>query len=149
MKTALQFKLSQQLALTPQLQQSIRLLQLSTLELNQEIEQMLAENPLLERDDDPLGECVSISANGTLDPPLPQGLADLGGTPAETAQRNDDGDRESVNDSEGSNPDGDDAPADWGHDSANTRSWRAPASRWLSTCASSSPPPASSAATAR
>ena len=57
MKTALQFKLSQQLALTPQLQQSIRLLQLSTLELNQEIEQMLAENPLLERDDDPLGEC--------------------------------------------------------------------------------------------
>jgi RNA polymerase sigma-54 factor len=60
MKTALQFKLSQQLALTPQLQQSIRLLQLSTLELNQEIEQMLAENPLLEREDDPLGPCVSI-----------------------------------------------------------------------------------------
>jgi len=117
MKTALQFKLSQQLALTPQLQQSIRLLQLSTLELNQEIEQMLAENPLLERDDDPLGECVSISANGTLDPPLPQGLADLGGTPAETAQRNDEGDSESGNDPEGSNPDGDEAPADWGHDS--------------------------------
>ena len=43
MKTALQFKLSQQLALTPQLQQSIRLLQLSTLELNQEIEQMGAK----------------------------------------------------------------------------------------------------------
>ncbi|MBU6188255.1 MAG: RNA polymerase factor sigma-54 [Betaproteobacteria bacterium] len=119
MKTALQFKLSQQLALTPQLQQSIRLLQLSTLELNQEIEQMLAENPLLERDDDPLGECVSISANGTLDPPLPQGLADLGGTPAETAQRNDESDREADTDSSGSNSDGDDAPADWGHDSGS------------------------------
>ena len=119
MKTALQFKLSQQLALTPQLQQSIRLLQLSTLELNQEIEQMLAENPLLERDDDPLGECVSISVNGSLDPPLPQGLADLGGTPAETTQRNDEGDREADTDSGSSNPDGDEAPADWGHDSGS------------------------------
>jgi RNA polymerase sigma-54 factor len=37
--------------LTPQLQQSIRLLQLSSLELNQEIEQALQENPLLERDE--------------------------------------------------------------------------------------------------
>ena len=52
MKQALQLKLSQHLTLTPQLQQSIRLLQLSTIELEQEIEQMLADNPLLERDDD-------------------------------------------------------------------------------------------------
>src|SRR5205823_14422131 len=44
-----QLKLSQHLTLTPQLQQSIRLLQLSTLELNQEVERMLQENPLLER----------------------------------------------------------------------------------------------------
>ena len=36
MKQTLQLKLSQHLALTPQLQQSIRLLQLSTLELSQE-----------------------------------------------------------------------------------------------------------------
>ncbi len=49
MKPTLQLKLSQHLALTPQLQQSIRLLQLSSLELNQEIEQALQENPLLER----------------------------------------------------------------------------------------------------
>ena len=49
MKPTLQLKLSQHLTLTPQLQQSIRLLQLSTIELNQEIEQMLADNPLLER----------------------------------------------------------------------------------------------------
>src|ERR1700744_3438556 len=52
MKASLQVRLSQHLTLTPQLQQSIRLLQLSTIELNQEIEQILAENPLLERDDD-------------------------------------------------------------------------------------------------
>ena len=49
MKNSLQLKLSQHLALTPQLQQSIRLLQLSTLELNQELERFLMENPLLER----------------------------------------------------------------------------------------------------
>jgi RNA polymerase sigma-54 factor len=50
-KQTLQLRLSQHLALTPQLQQSIRLLQLSSLELNQEIEQALQENPLLERDE--------------------------------------------------------------------------------------------------
>jgi RNA polymerase sigma-54 factor len=51
MKHSLQLRLSQHLTLTPQLQQSIRLLQLSTLELNQELERMLQENPLLERED--------------------------------------------------------------------------------------------------
>ncbi len=52
MKPSLQVRLSQHLSLTPQLQQSIRLLQLSTLELNQEVDQMLAQNPLLETDED-------------------------------------------------------------------------------------------------
>jgi len=51
-KPTLQFRLSQHLALTPQLQQSIRLLQLSTLELHQEVEQMLESNPFLETDDE-------------------------------------------------------------------------------------------------
>jgi RNA polymerase sigma-54 factor len=57
MKQTLQLKLSQHLTLTPQLQQSIRLLQLSTVELNAEVERMLQENPLLEKaegDDEPL-----------------------------------------------------------------------------------------------
>jgi RNA polymerase sigma-54 factor len=52
MKPSLQVRLSQHLALTPQLQQSIRLLQLSTLELHQEIEQMLEQNPFLEVEGD-------------------------------------------------------------------------------------------------
>jgi RNA polymerase sigma-54 factor len=52
MKPSLQVRLSQHLALTPQLQQSIRLLQLSTLELHQEVEQMLEQNPFLEPDDE-------------------------------------------------------------------------------------------------
>ena len=52
MKQGLSLKVSQHLALTPQLQQSIRLLQLSTLELNQEVEQLLSDNPFLEREAD-------------------------------------------------------------------------------------------------
>jgi len=52
MKPSLQVRLSQHLALTPQLQQSIRLLQLSTLELHQEVGQMLEANPFLELEDD-------------------------------------------------------------------------------------------------
>ncbi|MBD1226818.1 RNA polymerase factor sigma-54 [Xenorhabdus griffiniae] len=51
MKQSLQLRLSQQLTMTPQLQQAIRLLQLSTLELQQEIQQALETNPLLEQDD--------------------------------------------------------------------------------------------------
>jgi len=67
LKPSLQLKLSQHLALTPQLQQSIRLLQLSTLELNQELEQILADNPLLERLDDPLQGCLRIAPNGSIE----------------------------------------------------------------------------------
>lgn len=48
MKPSLQLKLGQQLAMTPQLQQAIRLLQLSTLDLQQEIQEALESNPLLE-----------------------------------------------------------------------------------------------------
>ncbi|MEZ9132634.1 RNA polymerase factor sigma-54 [Vibrio breoganii] len=48
MKAALQLKFGQQLAMTPQLQQAIRLLQLSSLELQQEIQEALDSNPLLQ-----------------------------------------------------------------------------------------------------
>lgn len=51
MKPALQLKFSQQLTMTPQLQQAIRLLQLSTLDLQQEIQQALDANPLLEAEE--------------------------------------------------------------------------------------------------
>ena len=81
MKQTLQLRVSQHLALTPQLQQSIRLLQLSTLELHQELEQILSDNPLLERLDDPLDHSVRLLADGSIssapattpssDPPAP------------------------------------------------------------------------------
>ena len=48
MKASLQLNMSQQLTLTPQLQQAIRLLQLSTIDLHQEIQQALESNPMLE-----------------------------------------------------------------------------------------------------
>jgi len=66
MKQSLQLRVSQHLALTPQLQQSIRLLQLSTLELHQELEQILADNPMLERTDDPLDHAVRLLADGAI-----------------------------------------------------------------------------------
>ncbi|EKE85378.1 RNA polymerase factor sigma-54 [Idiomarina xiamenensis] len=52
MKQSLQLKIGQQLTMTPQLQQAIRLLQLSSLELQQEIQEALDANPLLEIDAD-------------------------------------------------------------------------------------------------
>ncbi|HEY6865217.1 MAG TPA: RNA polymerase factor sigma-54 [Burkholderiales bacterium] len=67
MKQTLQLKLSQHLTLTPQLQQSIRLLQLSTMELNQELEKFLADNPLLEREE-PAAETPITRMNGEAAP---------------------------------------------------------------------------------
>ena len=52
MKPSLQLKLGQHLTMTPQLQQAIRLLQLSTMDLQTEIQQTLEENPMLEMDED-------------------------------------------------------------------------------------------------
>ncbi|HMN22531.1 MAG TPA: RNA polymerase factor sigma-54 [Ottowia sp.] len=89
MKPGLSLRTAQQLALTPQLQQAIRLLQLSTLELEAEIEQMLADNPFLEREEDsaaaqpddeparPAGEAGADAvsgedAEGAEGPPLPE-----------------------------------------------------------------------------
>jgi RNA polymerase sigma-54 factor len=65
-KPGLQLRLGQHLALTPQLQQSIRLLQLSSLELSQEIEQALNDNPLLECDDPPVGAAMRIASDGAI-----------------------------------------------------------------------------------
>jgi len=97
MKQSLQLRVSQHLALTPQLQQSIRLLQLSTLELHQELEQILSDNPMLERVDDPLDHAVRLLADGAVSPgssntaEAPQGEAPSpeGGEDADSGERND------------------------------------------------------------
>lgn len=62
MKQSLQLKIGQQLTMTPQLQQAIRLLQLSTVDLQQEIQDFLESNPLLELDEDDFDEASISSA---------------------------------------------------------------------------------------
>ena len=82
MKQSLQVRLSQHLALTPQLQQSIRLLQLSTLELHQEVEQMLESNPFLEVEEDAPGafevslERAALPSNTTVSAETDAGASD-------------------------------------------------------------------------
>ena len=87
MKASLQLKLGQSLTMTPQLQQAIRLLQLSTLDLQQEIQQALDSNPMLEtaEDDD----------HGPDDTTEPQSSDDQDN---ETASAQDDNTPESSND---------------------------------------------------
>jgi len=72
MKPSLQLRLGQQLTMTPQLQQAIRLLQLSTIELQQEIQEALDANPLLEAEDD--YDNFSADAKDTSDPSSPNSI---------------------------------------------------------------------------
>jgi RNA polymerase sigma-54 factor len=62
MKQSLQLRIGQSLTMTPQLQQAIKLLQLSSLELQTEIQATLDANPLLEQDDN-LGEITVIDVD--------------------------------------------------------------------------------------
>lgn len=72
--------------LTPQLQQAIKLLQLSTLEINQETARLLDENPFLEREDDNTNQ--TYSGNSSTDTPAPSSSAESS-EPAEAESRND------------------------------------------------------------
>lgn len=66
LKPSLQLKLGQQLTMTPQLQQAIRLLQLSTLDLRDEIQQALDSNPMLESVEDGASEDgETMASDGT------------------------------------------------------------------------------------
>ena len=110
MKPGLSLRVSQHLALTPQLQQSIRLLQLSTLELSQEVEQMLDDNPFLElaSDDAPREEFGLQAADepaqheGASVDETPYSIADSAGAVSAEGQK----------DQESSAPDSD-VPSDW------------------------------------
>ncbi len=63
MKPSLQLNIGQHLTMTPQLQQAIRLLQLSTLDLQAEIQQTLEENPMLELEEDSSSNDTSTDSN--------------------------------------------------------------------------------------
>ncbi|MDB5754946.1 MAG: rpoN [Massilia sp.] len=123
MKQSLQLRTSQHLALTPQLQQSIRLLQLSTLELHQELEQLLTDNPLLERLDDPLDHSVRLLADGAIGSSAAPGEA----APEPGAQDVPPGDSAAPAEGEGGGDEGGDTTApetggdsdDWGEAARN------------------------------
>ena len=93
MKQGLSLRVSQHLALTPQLQQSIRLLQLSTLELSQEVQQMLDDNPFLEASPDDVApreefgpsDVVARVADGDDGGPADDGGYGEGGSAAATS----------------------------------------------------------------
>ncbi|MGZ5180401.1 MAG: RNA polymerase factor sigma-54 [Ramlibacter sp.] len=110
MKQGLSLRVSQHLALTPQLQQSIRLLQLSTLELSQEVEQMLGDNPFLEltQDEAPREEFGLERADAPT--PLDEREAELAG-PADFAGS--DGDRMATVAAEADAAPVDTEPHDW------------------------------------
>ena len=83
MKQSLSLKLGQQLKMTPQLQQAIRLLQLSALELEQEIQDNLDANPLLEVEDEFNGDDSGGSSTASEAP------ADIADTPLGEASGDD------------------------------------------------------------
>lgn len=103
MKQTLQLKTSQQLTLTPQLQQSIKLLQMSTLELGSELERYLLENPLLERQEESEEKLVPPSEW----PERNQPAETAPETPQENASQDSD------------NSSAFDEPADWGSRSSS------------------------------
>ena len=78
MKQSLQLKIGQQLTLTPQLQQAIKLLQLSTLDLQQTITETLESNPLLEEEESPSEEIPALRDGETVDFSTPEPQADAG-----------------------------------------------------------------------
>jgi RNA polymerase sigma-54 factor len=75
MKPALNLRLHQQLALTPQLQQAIRLLQLSSIELEMELREALESNPLLELPEEN-DEPAPAAENGSAADAPPQEFSD-------------------------------------------------------------------------
>jgi RNA polymerase sigma-54 factor len=64
MKQSLQLRIGQSLTMTPQLQQAIKLLQMSSLELQAEIQETLDSNPLLEQEDN-LGEITVLDLDAS------------------------------------------------------------------------------------
>ncbi|MGF1546562.1 MAG: RNA polymerase factor sigma-54 [Thiotrichales bacterium] len=68
LKPNLQLRVSQSLALTPQLQQTIKLLQYSSLELQQQVQQMLDQNPLLDLEDSTQEQTLELTSEHEVEP---------------------------------------------------------------------------------
>lgn len=110
MKAALQIRQKQQLALTPQLQQAIHLLQLSTADLEQEIGRAVSQNPFLER----------LDTAGTDAPPAFDAAGDTAHTGTSDRDITTDNDPGPYTADEGWDPDHDTADAHGGDDTWGT-----------------------------
>ncbi len=132
LKPSLQLRLGQQLTMTPQLQQAIRLLQLPLLELRQTISEALEQNPMLEIDEDgdgepePSPEAVASAERSAADPQeqaaaVDEDAADGGGDADTEAadDRWDDGPTATTSDTPWS---GEDRPQEFSDDSSATLS---------------------------
>jgi RNA polymerase sigma-54 factor len=111
MKISLQLKLGQSLSMTPQLQQAIKLLQLSTLDLQQEISQALESNPMLEliEHDDADGDSGADSEHDASEYEI---LKDDQGSASESGEPEYQAERQSKSDAE--EQDGNQTEGDWG-----------------------------------
>src|SRR5215472_3859446 len=123
MKASLQLRLSQHLALTPQLQQSIRLLQLSTLELQQEVAMAISQNPLLENEDEWIASPLRVAADGSVIAQTPGSsapadpMAGNGSTSSEgNAERAESGEPQGVDEYNGLSGDGGGDTSQWNLD---------------------------------
>jgi RNA polymerase sigma-54 factor len=117
---SLQLRLSQHLALTPQLQQSIRLLQLSTLELQQEVAMAVAQNPLLENEDDWTTSPLRVAADGSLittgssaSTPEPMMNNSSSSSSTSTTDRSENGDPQGVDEYNGMGSDNSSESSSW------------------------------------
>jgi len=104
MKPALQLRIGQQLTMTPQLQQAIRLLQLPVAELNTQLEQLLTENVMLDLD-----EPAPSSAEGNLELDAPPPDPASGGTPDDETPADNWDDAESESGAVADSPAGDES----------------------------------------
>ena len=110
LKPALQLKLGQQLTMTPQLQQAIRLLQLPVLELQAQVQEALESNVMLEAEEE---EPIDLAS---LDQPAPQGEDDEDAVPEPeqvTVEMDDPWTEASTPSGEGRAPDDDDRPMEF------------------------------------
>jgi RNA polymerase sigma-54 factor len=114
LKPALHLKLGQQLTMTPQLQQAIRLLQLPVLELQSQVQEALESNVMLEAEED---EQIDLAS---LDQPVPQGEDADDGAPeteeAVTVEMDDPWSEFSAASGEGQPSDDDDRPMEFADD---------------------------------
>src|SRR6476619_2901916 len=126
LKPALQLKLGQQLTMTPQLQQAIKLLQLPVLELQAQVQEALETNVMLEQEEDETIDLTSLEqAAPTGEGEVETGEVEASGDGDETVieevvvEMEDPWAETSTPSGDGARPDDDDRPLEFSDDRSN------------------------------